>query len=227
MRKYVWHPFPLPGTAGKGEWLLSDCACIKKERSLERSKWEKRLAIRPTHPLPLGLQDKTFENFRVTALNREVYEECRLFVKNFAKHQQGMGILLLGSSGTGKTHLAAAIANGLRDKYSVAFVYVPTLLEKMRNSDVSLEPLLAADLLIMDDIGSEKPSSWTMERLLIIVDGRLNNLKPTVFTTNYNVKDLDARLGMRTASRILGNNVQLLLAGPDYRLSGKSFSSGR
>lgn len=53
-----------------------------------------------------------------------------------------------------------------------------------------------------------------MERLLIIVDGRLNNLKPTVFTTNHDLEDLEKRVGMRVASRVIGSNLHLFLRGP-------------
>ena len=217
-KRYLLHPFSLPAPLPKGHWLFSDCSCIKKERSQERSEREKLLTVQTSHPLPVGLRHHNFNNFRVTELNRAAYETCQGFARNFKKIGGGQGLLLLGRSGTGKTHLASAIASELSSTYGVAFAYMPTLLEKMRTSNVPLEPLLLADLLVLDDIGSERETGWTMERLLIIVDGRLTNLKPTIFTTNYDLSDLDKRVGMRVASRILGHNLQVVLQGPDWRL---------
>lgn len=218
-KKYVLHPFSLPAPLPKGQWFSRDCACIKKERLEERSAREKILLKRAgEHSLPVGLRSHSFKNFKVTEFNQEAYELCRQFVRNFAKIGQGEGLLLYGRSGTGKTHLASAVANNLQGKYSVAFAYFPILLEQMRTSNVALDPLLNADLLILDDIGSERETGWTMERLLIIVDGRLTQQKPTLFTTNYALDDLNVRVGMRVTSRILGNNLQVLMQGPDWRL---------
>jgi DNA replication protein DnaC len=218
-KKYMLHPFPLPPPYEKGHWLTSDCSCIKKELSQERLNRNMILITRNVNPLPPGLRQHTFETFKVSGFNRTGFDACCTFVRNFGKVEGGQGLLLLGSSGTGKTHLAAAIANSLKDHYSVVFAHMPTLLDRMRTTTVPLEPLLSADLLVLDDIGSERETGWTMERLLIIVDGRLTNLKPTVFTTNYDIVDLEKRVGMRVASRILGHNVQLLLEGPDWRLT--------
>ncbi|HHT90507.1 MAG: ATP-binding protein [Bacillota bacterium] len=217
-KTYYRHPFALPASRSKGHWLFSDCACIREERLKDRSR-QQQLAARQPDPLPPGLRSHSFASFKVTEYNREAYTACCTFARNFSQVPQGQGILLLGRSGTGKTHLASAIANWLKETIRVSFACAPILLEKMRTSNVDLDELLSADLLILDDIGSERPTGWTMERLLLIVDGRLTHLKPTVFTSNYALEDFEVRLGMRAASRIIGNNLHLYLEGPDYRLS--------
>jgi len=218
LKKYVRHPFALPPGYEKGEWLLSDCTCIKEGRAADRSRRDGLLIDRSLHPLPPGLRSSTFASFRVSEFNREAHRSCQTFARNFGKIKGGQGLLLLGRSGTGKTHLACSIINHLFPQYSIMFSHVPTLLEKMRYADIELQPLLNADLLVLDDVGSERTTGWTMERLLIIIDGRLTGCKPTVFTTNFDTKDFEARMGMRIASRILGNNLHLLLQGPDWRL---------
>ena len=125
---------------------------------------EQLLAVPAAHPLPPALQEKTFSGFKVTDFNREAYEDSLTFARNFDKIHDGRGIILVGPSGTGKTHLAAAIANELRSRFSVAFVHLPILLEQMRTGNVSLEPLL---LLIpgLDDLGSETGHRLDHERL--------------------------------------------------------------
>ena len=139
--RYIRHPFPLPAGFKKGEWLLSDCACVRAARRDTRSVLDNILIERSRHPLPVGLRSKTFKSFQVDELNRSAVQACEQFVRNFEKITGGQGILLLGRSGTGKTHLACSIVNSLYPKYSVLFRHVPTLMERMRYANVDLEPL--------------------------------------------------------------------------------------
>src|SRR5699024_6165933 len=116
IRRYVLHPFPLPYPHGKGQWLTLDCACTKKERSKERSNRKKILTSQKIDPMPQALRGHSFANFRVDASNREAYEYCIKFTEKFEQLKSGEGLLLLGKAGVGKTHLAAAVGNVLKQK---------------------------------------------------------------------------------------------------------------
>lgn len=220
-RFFRLHPFPLPAAYGKGTWLVSDCRCIQATRQKQREHFSEITQVKQVNPLPPALQGYTFSNFKVGEYNKQAFTYCTQFAQNFVKIKNGQGMLLYGRSGTGKTHLACAVVNHLRQSYWTAFTHVPTLLERIRTENMPLSTLLNVDLLVLDDLGSERASDWTLERLLIIVDGRLNNLKPTIFTANFDDQDLaqlDRRIGMRLASRILGSSLKVLVQGPDWRL---------
>ncbi len=227
-RYYRLHPFPLPAAYGKGMWFSQDCACVKKKQVMEREQLAKMMEFTGEKPtLPPALRIHTFANFKMDEFNREAYTICSKFVKNFAKNKQGKGLLLCGKSGRGKTHLACAVIHSLQDTYRISFAHVPTLLERIRRGEASADQYLTADLLVLDDLGSERGSDWALEKLLIIVDGRLNQLKPTVFTTNFSPNELELRIGSRLASRILYNSLDVMVQGPDwrqvhYRQAGKS-----
>ncbi|NLY11656.1 MAG: ATP-binding protein [Firmicutes bacterium] len=218
-RKAVFrlHPFPVPARYGKGDWFYSDCSCIFSARRQERNQFQAMISQDFVDPLPVALRGHSFVNFKVGEYNRDAYEACTSFAKNFARIKDGKGLLLFGKSGAGKTHLACAVVNVLKEKYSVAFTYVPALMEEIRVRPNWLEKYLNVDLLVLDDLGTQRESDWALEKLLIIIDGRLNNYKPTIFTTNYDLLDLEHRVGMRQASMILGNNHQVLVGGPDWR----------
>lgn len=217
-RFYRLHPFPVPTAYGKGMWLTQDCACIKAKQGENRKQLAKLLSpANPKNILPPALRTHTFANFKVDEFNKVAYRYCAQFVKNFGKNTKGQGLLLCGKSGRGKTHLACAIIHSLQEKYTVAFAHVPTLLERVRRGDVAVEQYISVDLFVLDDLGSERASDWALEKLLIIIEGRLNQFKPTVFTTNFNVDEIERRIGSRLASRILYNCLDVVIQGPDWR----------
>src|SRR5471030_3446511 len=72
-----------------------------------------------------------------------------------------------------------------------------------------LRPVMEADLLVLDDLGAEKPSEWVEETMNLIVNTRYNERRPTIFTTNYEntpddteVDSLKSRVGFRLHSRL-------------------------
>jgi len=120
--------------------------------------------------------------------------------------------LFQGNTGSGKTHLACAIANELIDKgHTVKFIPVTELLDKIKatfdaqyeSEDGFIKPLRDCDLLILDDLGAERTTSWTMAKLHNLIDYRYSNYKPTIITTNLLSGELSSVLDTRTVDRIL------------------------
>lgn len=148
-------------------------------------------------------QDCTFDNFVVRKGTEIALQVSREFAENFQPDKPD-GVLLWGEPGNGKTHLAAAVANHLMSKgFTVVFVTMPELLERIRNtfnrdekeSEADLmRALLLCDLLIIDDLGAERVNDWTQDVVMRIVDKRYRRLKPLFATSNYEPSELRLRL---------------------------------
>lgn len=149
-------------------------------------------------------------------LAREALAGARRFVENYLADKHCRGILFTGGTGSGKTFLAAAIANELLEHgVQVLFVVVPDLLDEIRASyDRTPDPdrgseleLMAAarsaEVLILDDLGAHNYTDWTRNKIYSIVNYRLNNKLPMVITTNLFGEELESHLGERTTSRIV------------------------
>ncbi len=125
---------------------------------------------------------------------------------DFAKKPRGW-LVFTGSYGSGKTHLAAAIANALTDKGSPPlFIMVPDLLDHLRatfspNSgttyDRRFDEIRAAPLLVLDDLGTQSMTPWVREKLYQLFNYRYNAELPTVITTADTLDEMDARIRSR------------------------------
>ncbi len=197
----------------------------EKGQALNRQKKMDRLLS--SSRIPKLFKTKTFDNFKVTNANRPAYESA---VKVSA-NTEGKGIILAGTPGTGKTHLATAILNVRVQKGQEAiFCTVPELLSDIRRTFGSknetselMELVKTADLLILDDLGVEKVTDWVLEELFIIINSRLNNEKQTIFTTNYvTPSTLIAKMGGIAGQRIVSRIKEMCdwvkVEGEDYRL---------
>lgn len=137
------------------------------------------------------------------------------------------GLFLHGGVGAGKTHIAYGIAKHVyeENRKLVKVWNSAELMERIRNSfDDQTDRELFNDLLeykgllVIDDIGSEKPSPWVTERFYMLVNRKYNDMMPVIFTSNDDIQKVAENLGERTASRIVEMCEVIELSGKDRRL---------
>ena len=147
--------------------------------------------------------------------------------REFAAEPRGW-LVFSGTFGSGKTQLAAAIANErLASGRAALFVVVPDLLDHLRatyspGSEVSyderFEAVRTAPVLILDDLGAQSSTPWATEKLFQILNYRYTAQLPTVITTNQRMEDIEERLRSRLQDGALVRHVHI--SAPDYRRSG-------
>lgn len=202
---------------------LTPCTCRLEQMQMQRAQQLRSESNTET------LAGKTFDTYlpegvspdpAVRATVRAAYERC----KAFAQHPD-QWLLLTGTYGCGKTHLAAAIANHcLAHGQPVLFLNTPDLLDYLRaafapDSDTTyterFDEIRSVRLLILDDLGTESPTHWATEKLYQLLNYRYNARLPTVVTTNKDLRDIDQRVASRLADQEL---VSLLeVKAPDFR----------
>lgn len=179
------------------------------------------------------LAEMQFHNFDPTRRDLEEKELESLdtafrAAKSFAEKSDGW-LVLQGVNGCGKTHLAAAVANkALSQGKSVVFAVVADLLDHLRSAyapdsnagyDKVFGAVRDAELLIMDDLGSQQSSPWAQEKLFQLVNYRTLSRLPTVVTTDLtdaSFRDQHPRILARISDSTAG--VRLTIAAPHYRL---------
>jgi DNA replication protein DnaC len=234
--EYFEFPPALQRKYGKsGEWYYHPCTpeCEKKneQREWELARRDARVAsLRERSGLSKRMRGYTLANFRPTISNAAGRARVKVdgYLESWDENREaGRGLYFCGGVGTGKTHLAVAVMNELmrRKRVPSLFVTVPELLDNLRetynkpgrNLDEWMDAVQNAEFLVLDDLGSERPTEWVKERIFVIVNHRYRDALPTVFTSNIGPKDLAEQLGERTASRIIAMCDWIALEGDDYR----------
>ena len=144
------------------------------------------------------------------------------------------GLLLTGSVGVGKTHLAVSILKGLTERgFGCLFYEFGSLLKEIQdsynpNTKTSelgvLGPVLETEVLVLDELGAAKPTDWVRDTMAHIINTRYNDRKLTIFTTNYpderkseKEETLEDRIGVRLRSRLFEMCKTVDMSGADYR----------
>ncbi|HRS26001.1 MAG TPA: ATP-binding protein [Methanofastidiosum sp.] len=175
--------------------------------------------------IPTRYIDKGLSNF-------EGHEKLLKFLESYVEeYKEGQqGLYFHGPNGVGKTHLAVALikefaqVKGIRGRY-ISYVDLLALKrEKYAQNNVAniIESFEKAELLVLDDLGVEKESSWVMEQTTSLIDFRYRSCLTTIITSNYSLENLKYRfedivVGYRIVSRLTEMCVVIELGGKDYR----------
>jgi DNA replication protein DnaC len=197
--------------------ICADCLRADSEREAQESAAaaeRERIREREARNIPRRYIAATFDSFKpATTSQAKALEAVRSHCED--------GVLLVGQSGCGKTHLAcAAVSAG---PVGGLFVGATELLDDVRRGFDGggrglYERALTTPLLVLDDIGQEAVTDWVRDRLYTLVNHRWNEMLPVLVTTNHGPDALAARIGAGTASRIVGLcKRRIQVKGPDGR----------
>lgn len=199
----------------------SMCPCMKRALSLLSLEKAGLASLAKTQRFDTFSLDYYRGDDRITM--QKNLEICREYAKNFSLSSESL--LFLGKTGLGKTHLSTSIATEVIEKgYDVVYISAPSLFlsleaEKFgRDASLPLGEAEGADLLILDDLGSENPSPLHVNFLYQLVNARMVAGKPTIINTNLTVREIRERYVDRVASRLLGEYLVLGFVGQDIRM---------
>lgn len=184
-----------------------------------------------------------FDNFEPNNSNRKVFNNLKNYSEELLNGIEKKGLILVGNNGGGKTHLACSIANKLIENgIPVIYGTLINLFAELRNSydtynNISEMEIIKlyenVELLIIDDLGKEKPSEWGLEKLFTIINSRYEKNLPVIITTNYNQNSLVERLSLNgeieTAKSIISRLYEMCylvkIDDIDHRIQKKKVSN--
>ena len=229
----------------RGQWVSRACECQEMVRE------DRRLAA--AH-IPERYRHYTLDGYETAFRGADAslgraHLTARKFVEAYPVDTAGKGLLFTGSIGVGKTHLAVGVLRRLVQERGVKGLFCDyrELLKNIQNSYNPqvhttelelLKPVFAADVLVLDDLGAQKPNEWVWDTVALILNTRYNDKQTTIITTNYpdlaagsgaqteaeraaREQTLGDRIGDRMRSRLAEMCVRVEMTGEDFRQTVK------
>jgi DNA replication protein DnaC len=210
------------------------CQCVvekrmAQEKSDKAAKRRRYIAdLRADSGLPRKWENVTFESFEPRKGAERAYKACINYAEEFPNLQnRGIGMYIYGTGGSGKSRLAASIANKLLDSgtrvkwWNVTSLYlaIQGTFSGQGSSQRIIDDCTNAGLLILDDMGAEKPSEWTMATMYDIINTRIDNVLPTIITSNLKLEELSSKVDPRVISRLSDKDIfpHIVNDATDYR----------
>jgi DNA replication protein DnaC len=195
-----------PECEGRG-WVLQDDGGAGTARPCDC----RRNLLAPQRLTAAGIPERyrgaTFEGFKPHGSPADQEQQlaarrrCQQYVERFLSEEGGFaesGLIFVGATGVGKTHLAVAVLKEVIERWGVRgrFVDFTSLIFEIQSTfepgsalgkSSVLAPVTDAEVLVLDDLGAHKASDWVNEILYLILNGRYARKLPTLFTTNYSL----------------------------------------
>jgi len=233
---------------GQGLWVSRACECQQMQRE-ERRISAAHIPERYRH-CSLDTYETAFRGANSSLAKAHLM--ARKFVEAYPASTGGNGLLFVGTAGLGKTHLAVGVLQRLVQERGVRGLFCDyrELLKNIQNSYNSqvqttelelLKPVFAAEVLVLDDLGAQKPNEWVWDTVALILNTRYNDKQTTIITTNFPDRPAGAgfladekgnkpaksedtlgdRIGDRMRSRLAEMCVSVEMSGEDFRQSVK------
>lgn len=215
---------------GKSQRVYCDCKCEQEQYRQEREEYYKQKRIAELEEYKrYGFSNDNYDSYSFEQDDCSYSKESQIsrkYVANFDKMKQAnLGLLFYGLCDTGKTFYSACICNALaKQGYFVIMTSISALSEKMdanfkTERSTILERISQADLLILDDVGTERKTQSALENAFDIVNTRYLSRKPMIISTNLKSQELgteDIRLE-RIYQRILSGTKKIECTIPNHR----------
>lgn len=190
----------------------------EKSKQLERERHEARLkSIMGEAAIPERFQSSSFDTYVASNEGQQkALRICLDYANHFAeKRKNGYSLILSGNVGTGKTHLATAVANSVINQgFTAVYTTTITMIRKIRSTwakgstkteDEILAMFAKPDLLVIDEIGAQSGSEDEKLRLFDVINTRYEQMKPTLIITNLPIGErLREAIGDRALDRLRG-----------------------